>query len=378
MKRKDFCSSSANPQFHSPTGAQVCGDPAPPARTTRLWVRVSVAILASVLLWVSLISAPGADAVPAAAKADETNTQETLRAYLQLQEQLHATQLAVEQNRRESREAAAQNEAALTARLRGIEQALAAQRARELDAMQSSNRVMLIVAGSFAGVGFIAMLIMAYFQWRTVNGLAEISSILPVRHALAGGQPLALLGPGEGQGISPNMAEQSNARLLGALGQLEKRLFELEHTATANQPPPTPPKPAGTGSNGNGTSLTANAAPAPGPEPGMERDRINTLLAKGDSLLDRNEAEAALACFEEALALDPKQAEALVKKGAALEKLQKLEQAIACYDQAIALDDSMTIAYLHKGGLCNRLERFNDALECYEQALRTQEKRGSS
>ena len=37
-------------------------------------------------------------------------------------------------------------------------------------------------------------------------------------------------------------------------------------------------------------------------------------------LLDSDQAEDAVACFDEALALEPNQAEALVKKGAALEK----------------------------------------------------------
>jgi tetratricopeptide (TPR) repeat protein len=309
--------------------------------------------------------------------AQDTNSEEVLRAYLQLQEQLHATQLAVEQNRREYQEAAAQNEEALANRLRAIEQALAAQRSRELDAMQSSNRVMLIVAGSFAVVGFVAMLIMAYFQWRTVNGLAELSATLPAGRALGFGGGLPALGTGELHIGNPAAAEQSNARLLGALGQLEKRLYELEHAATTHTVEATGPTKSGNGdSNGNGHSLSQEHGAGSSAETATgDAGQIRALLVKGESLLDRNEAEAALACFDELLALAPNHAEGLVKKGAALEKLQKPTEAIACYDRAIATDASMTIAYLHKGGLCNRLERFNDALQCYEQALRTQEKR---
>jgi hypothetical protein len=103
-----------------------------------------------------------------------------MRAYLQLQEQLHATQLAVERNRKEADETAAQSAAALNNRLQSLEQSLAGTRARELDVVQSSNRSMLFVAGSFAAMGFIAMLLVAYFQWRTINRLAEISAALPV------------------------------------------------------------------------------------------------------------------------------------------------------------------------------------------------------
>src|ERR1043166_38747 len=117
----------------------------------------------------------------------DTNSQETVRSYLQLQEQLHATQIAIERTRREADEAAAETAKLTAARLQAIEHALSAQRAQELQAMQSSNRVMLVVSGSFASLGLAAMLFMAYFQWRTVNRLAEISAVLPHGHSLVGG-----------------------------------------------------------------------------------------------------------------------------------------------------------------------------------------------
>ena len=92
-------------------------------------------------------------------------------------------------------------------------------------------------------------------------------------------------------------------------------------------------------------------------------------------MLAANEPQKALECFDVALGLHPKHAEALVKKGGALEKLGRLDEAIACYDQAIEADGGMTIAYLHKGGLFNRLSRYDEALQCYERALQTQEKK---
>ena len=43
---------------------------------------------------------------------------------------------------------------------------------------------MLLLAGIFAAIALIAMFLMAFFQWRTVNRLAEISAagsgIMPV------------------------------------------------------------------------------------------------------------------------------------------------------------------------------------------------------
>src|SRR5262249_2030098 len=77
----------------------------------------------------------------------DTNSQETLMSILRLQEQLHATQLAIERNRQDAETAATRNAEALAGRLTTIEQALTAQRAQEWDAIQSSNKTMLIMAG---------------------------------------------------------------------------------------------------------------------------------------------------------------------------------------------------------------------------------------
>src|ERR1039457_815615 len=135
------------------------------------WVMLSLSTVSTALCGAEPISPANA-----AGRADDTNSQETLRSYLQLQEQIHATQLAVEHSRTQAEAAAAETAKTFTTRLQGIEQALASQRAQELQAMQSTmgamqstNKVMLIVAGSFAALGLLAMIFMAYFQWRTIN-----------------------------------------------------------------------------------------------------------------------------------------------------------------------------------------------------------------
>jgi tetratricopeptide (TPR) repeat protein len=305
---------------------------------------------------------------------DTNSAQETLRTYLQLQEQLHATQLAIDRNRREIDASTAQNAEVMAGQLQNIEKALATQRAQELRAMQSSNQVMLIVAGTFAAMGFVAMLLMAYFQWRTVSRLAEMSAAFSAGRALGNGRGFPAIGSGEAPIVSTPPDEQPNTRIIDAVERLEKRILELEHTS---HPPLHEPY-----SNGNGLAL---GSAAPNEEHGQEAatqeepaapEGAEALLGKGQSLLNLDKAEEALACFEQAIELEPQNAEALVKKGTALERLRKLNEAIACYDQAIAADGTMTIAYLYKGGLFNRMERFTEALECYERALRTQEKRG--
>jgi tetratricopeptide (TPR) repeat protein len=333
------------------------------------WPRSALLAFALICFSAGCLGAEPGSAANAAGRADETNSQETLRSFLQLQEQIHATQLAVERSRTQAEATAAETAKAFTARLQGIEQALASQRAQELEAMQSANKVMLVVAGLFAALGLLAMLFMAYFQWRTINRLAEISAALPLAHALGAGPSMAALGAGDPHLVTVSPPEQSNQRLLGALERLEQRIHELEHTAhpplkesaSPEQQTKTPLAPP------NGEPMEEAAA--------GDAARITLLLGKGQSLLNLDQAEEALGCFDQVLALDPSHPEALVKKGAALERLRKLDEAIACYDRAIAADSSLTVAYLYKGGLFNRLERFGEALECYEQALRTQEAR---
>jgi tetratricopeptide (TPR) repeat protein len=312
-------------------------------------------------------AAEGAAGLSSTGKVEEAISQE-MRTYLQLQEQLHATQLAVERSRNESAEAAKQTAELLAARIQSIEQSLNLQRAHELDAMESSNRTMLLVAGSFASLGFVALLMMGYFQWRTVSRLADFSAALASpSYAVGSTRSVTELGSHNPPLLARGTAQDSKTDFLATVERLEKRIFELEHGAPAVAQHAHQETNGDEGSNGGAT-----------PENGLvsdEHGRVELLLAKGQVLLDTDKAEQALACFDEALALNSRNADALVKKGTALERLRKINEAIACYDQAIEADGSMTIAYLYKGGLCNRLERFNEALECYERALRTQEKR---
>jgi tetratricopeptide (TPR) repeat protein len=297
--------------------------------------------------------------------ATNPESNDALRAYLQIQEQMHATQLAVERNRQEAEAAAAQNVLTLSNHLAAIEQSLLVQRASEAADAQHTNRVLLAIIGFFAIVGFATALCTAYFQWRAVSRLADISAALPIARGLPALTTGAALGLGEHEALSNTAVEQSNARLLGFIEHLEKRLAELEHT-TSTSLPEIP-------STGNG-DVSHTPEPTVAFADGEKPARIPALLEHGQSLLNGDRSEEAVACFDEILAIDANHAEALVKKGAALEKLRRPQEAIECYDRAIAADNTMTIAYLHKGGLCNRLERYSEAMECYERALHTQEK----
>jgi tetratricopeptide (TPR) repeat protein len=345
-----------------------------------------------------LRAAEGGAGLSATGKVDDAISPET-RTYLQLQEQLHATQLAVDRNRKESTETAIQTAEVvasgmkatteLSGRMKALEETLNNQKSGEWQAMQSSNRTMLIVAGVFASFGFMALLMLGYFQWRTINRLAEISAVLPNQPGLALGlyRTRAALTAGDSIASTPSPQPSADSDLLKTLARLEKRIKELEMEQGVPSAVESVENPdvellddQNPNGNSNGAHIMANGNSAPEPivtTRSPESEQAAILLTKGQSLLDVEKVEEALECFEQALALEPKNPEALVKKGAALEKMRKLIEAIECYDLAIAADSTMTIAYLYKGGLCNRLERFNEALQCYEQALRTQEKRAA-
>jgi tetratricopeptide (TPR) repeat protein len=277
----------------------------------------------------------------------------TANGYLLIQEQLHATQLAIENNRQEIEAAAKRNADEMAARIQALEQTIATQRASDTEAAQKIQQLTLLLAGAFGLVCLAVMLLMGYLQWRAVTRIIALAA--SQSPAFGNNRPLPVMDAGAA-------VKQSNARLFGTVDLLEKRILGLEQitrTPLAKKNLPVAPE------HKNGMATAAD-----------DRDeRIVNLIAEGQSLLDAHALEKALECFDMALAIEPQHAEALVKKAGALEKLDRLDEAFACYDRAIAADGSLAIAYLHKGGLFNRLARYDEALQCYEQALRSQEKK---
>ena len=283
-------------------------------------------------------------------------------AYVQIQEQLYATQLAIESNRQEAAAEAKRNSEEMAARIQLLQQTIIAQRAHEIENAQKAQRFTLILAGTFGVVGLAAMLLMAFLQWRAVTRLVELSAIHPRAFDLGSGHLPPMLRAGKESGAPGRTAVQlSNARLLNVVESLEKCIFELEKTPHVQLEEFAPS--AAHEQNGAIPVLS-------------DRDEcIANLLAEGQLLVDKNELKNALECFDQALTLQPKHAETLIKKGGVLEKLNRFDEAVACYDRAIEADNSQTIAYLHKGGLFNRMSRYEEALQCYEHALHAHQKK---
>jgi len=279
--------------------------------------------------------------------------EESLRAFQQIQEQLRDTRLAIAKDRQEAQAAAASNALALEQRLHLMEKTLANERLEELRGMESSNRMILAVAGVFGTLGVLGLLLAVFLQWTAI-------------HRLAAARPTQVLGLGESQLPPTHALEQSNARFLGVMERLEQRILELE--ASIKQPQFLPENGATNGDSNGSANASSHGEISHSDEPDKS-GLIDLLLGKSQTLLKLDKPEAALGCLDEILALNAGLADALIKKGAALERLQRFDEAIQCYDRAIAQDNSLTMAYLCKGGVFNRVGRFAEALACYEQAL---------
>src|SRR5690349_4626663 len=89
--------------------------------------------LVSVIALCSLLTASGWSTNSTEPAGTNSASNDTLRSYLQLQEQLHATQMALERNRQESEALAAKNAEAVAARFKAIEEALTSKRVTELE-----------------------------------------------------------------------------------------------------------------------------------------------------------------------------------------------------------------------------------------------------
>jgi tetratricopeptide (TPR) repeat protein len=271
---------------------------------------------------------------------------EAMRSYLHLQEQLHAAKLAIEQARLEASVEAESNLGAMVVRMESLEKELSDQRASQAESVHRSNRILIFAAAGIFLVGIVAIILTVILQARGMNRLAEIATGVSAARALPGlTAPLALSG-GDRLLLAGGGAEAN--RLQSTISRLEGRIREIEVTAEAR------PEPAEGAPSENG--------PAQGGSRAALLGRVHTLMNLGQD-------EAALQALEEAIARHPDDATLHLRKGIVLERLKRQPAALESYEKAIALDGTCTQAYLAKGGILNQQERYQEALACFEHAL---------
>ena len=79
--------------------------------------------------------------------------------------------------------------------------------------------------------------------------------------------------------------------------------------------------------------------------------------------------EDAIACYENALGLEPQNTQACYRKGLCLAALGRLEEAIDCYGRALALDPQMAEAWFSKALAEEKVGRTQDAIQAYKQYI---------
>ncbi|HYM19352.1 MAG TPA: tetratricopeptide repeat protein [Micropepsaceae bacterium] len=93
------------------------------------------------------------------------------------------------------------------------------------------------------------------------------------------------------------------------------------------------------------------------------------LCARGVAYLQGKRYSEALACFDEALSVQPDSVEAYSNRGAALASMGRAEEALASFDVALSIDPNHAISWNNRGNALASLKRLDEALEHYDKAL---------
>jgi tetratricopeptide (TPR) repeat protein len=253
----------------------------------------------------------------------------------------------------------------LAARLAQMEASAALQRERDQAFIRDMVKGVLLLAGTMASIGMLALVAIVYLQVRSTKQQA----ITFAAQLQALSSHVALPAPSGAPVAAIHTAQKnfdSTAR------KIEQRLSDLESLTSGlpDAPPheheveatPHDPQPAAIE-----YTVPQTASPA-----GSNGERTGDLLSKANSLLMQQQPEVALAYIDQAISKNPRNSEAHLKRGNALERLNRLNEAITSYDRAIDAEPTLSVAFLAKAGVLNKLQRYAEALKCYEAALAQQ------
>jgi len=93
------------------------------------------------------------------------------------------------------------------------------------------------------------------------------------------------------------------------------------------------------------------------------------LVNKGFSLKNLGKPQDEIACYDRALEINPRCAEAWYNKGVELGDLAKDQKAIACFDRVLEINPGQVEAWYNKGVVLGRLGKHQEAIACYDGAL---------
>ena len=95
----------------------------------------------------------------------------------------------------------------------------------------------------------------------------------------------------------------------------------------------------------------------------------HTIVEGNEYLYNRNYSMA-IDHYDQAIEIDPNNADAWNNKGIALHNLRKYKEAIGCCDMAIKINPNYADAWNNKGVSLGKLGKYKEAIECYDMAIK--------
>lgn len=92
---------------------------------------------------------------------------------------------------------------------------------------------------------------------------------------------------------------------------------------------------------------------------------------KGVDLDDQGKYDEAIKAYDEAIRLNPYDANAWNNKGVALDNLGKYDEAIKAYDEAIRLDPNYALAWNNKGNILKAHGKYDEVFETWDDTIRS-------
>ncbi|KWO87116.1 glycosyltransferase 9 family protein [Burkholderia ubonensis] len=96
---------------------------------------------------------------------------------------------------------------------------------------------------------------------------------------------------------------------------------------------------------------------------------VQTLVRQGNTLIGLRRYEPALAAFDRALAVSPLVLDALCNRGSALRALGRHQEALDTYDRALMVEPRSFESWFNRALVLRALQRPADALQCVDRAL---------
>jgi tetratricopeptide (TPR) repeat protein len=95
----------------------------------------------------------------------------------------------------------------------------------------------------------------------------------------------------------------------------------------------------------------------------------NAWSTKGAALCQQDKNDEAIQAFDEAIEINPQNADTWNNKGTALASLGKYDEAIQAFDEAIELDPKYAYAWYGKGNALVNLGKYDEAIKAYDKAI---------